>query len=121
MKSRMFTLMAMASLLFSVLGSGGTTPQAPTTYTIGGMVTGLSGTVVLQNNGGNNLAVSATGSFKFTTAVASGSTYNVTVQTQPSNQTCTVTNGSGTASANVTNVQVSCGAASDTPQQNPPK
>jgi uncharacterized repeat protein (TIGR03803 family) len=84
--------------------------NAPT-YAIGGTVSGLSGTgLVLENNGGDNLAVGGNGSFTFSTAVTAGSTYNVTVLTQPSNpaQTCTVANGSGTANANVTNVQVSC-------------
>jgi len=83
-----------------------------TTYTIGGTISGLSGTgLVLQDNGGNNLAVaSAATSFTFSTPIPSGGTYNVTVLTQPSNpaQTCVVTNGSGTANANVTNVQVTC-------------
>jgi hypothetical protein len=85
------------------------------TFTIGGMVSGLSGTgLVLQDNGDDNLTVSANGSFVFAKAVASGGTYDVTVHTQPSNpaQTCSVTNGSGKASANVTNVQVTC---ADTP------
>ena len=88
-------------------------PAPPSTYTIGGTVSGLSGTgLVLQDNGGNNLSVTANGSFTFTTAIASGSTYNVTVFSQPSNpaQTCGVTAGaSGTvASANVTSVVVTC-------------
>ncbi len=82
------------------------------TYTIGGSVTGLSGTgLVLQNNGGNNLAVVANGAFTFTTAIASGANYAVTVLTQPGTpaQTCTVTNGTGTVgAANVTNVAVNC-------------
>ena len=81
----------------------------PTTYTIGGTVSGLTGTgLVLQNNGGNNLPVSANGSFKFTTAVASSAAYKVTVLTQPTGQSCTVANGSGTANANVTSVHVVC-------------
>lgn len=91
--------------------SGGTPPPPPVTYTIGGSVTNLAGSgLVLQNNGGNNLTVSASGSFTFSTPVASGAAYKVTVLTQPSNliQACTVTNGSGTASANVTNIQVTC-------------
>jgi hypothetical protein len=82
-----------------------------TQYTIGGSVSGLSGSgLVLQNNGVNNLTIIANGSFTFTAAVASGSTYSVTVQTQPSNptQTCSVTNATGTANGNVTNVQVAC-------------
>ncbi len=80
-------------------------------YTIGGTVSGLSGSgLVLQNNGGDNLAISANGSFTFATAIAAGSTYSVTVKTQPSNpaQTCTVAGGSGTANANVTSVSVTC-------------
>jgi hypothetical protein len=80
-------------------------------YTIGGTVSGLnpSTSVTLLDNGGNSLTVSANGAFTFTTAIASGSTYSVTVGTQPTGETCTVTNGSGTVgSANVTNVAVAC-------------
>jgi N-acetylneuraminic acid mutarotase len=92
-------------------GTSYTAPPNPTTYTIGGMVSGLTGTgLVLQDNGGNNLTITANGAFTFTTAVASGGAYAVTVLTQPSSpaQNCVVTSGSGTASANVTNVQVTC-------------
>jgi hypothetical protein len=82
------------------------------TFTVGGTVTGLSGSgLVLRNNGGNSLSVAANGSFTFTTPVASGAAYAVTVLTQPSNpaQTCTVSNGSGTVgAANVSNVAVNC-------------
>ena len=79
------------------------------TYTVGGTVSGLSGTVTLQNNSANSTSISSNSSFTFSTPVAEGSSYNVTVQTQPTEQTCTVTNGSGTiGSSNVTNVGVSC-------------
>jgi environmental stress-induced protein Ves len=87
------------------------------TYTIGGTVSGLSGTgLVLQDNGVDNLPVTANGTFTFATAIASGSAYKVTVLTQPSSpaQTCTVTGGSGTASANVITVQVACVTATFT-------
>jgi len=78
-------------------------------YTIGGTVSGLSGSVVLQNNGADNDTVSSDGGFTFSTAIAEGSPYAVTVSTQPTGQTCTVTNGSGTVgSANVTSVSVTC-------------
>jgi alpha-tubulin suppressor-like RCC1 family protein len=88
----------------------------PATSTVGGTLSGLAGgSVVLQNNGGSNLSVSANGAFTFATAVNTGDAYAVTVLAQPSTpaQTCTVTNGSGTASANVTNVAVNC--VTDTP------
>jgi hypothetical protein len=83
------------------------------TYTIGGTISGLSGTgLTLQDNGGNNLPVSAgTTGFAFTTSIASGSNYNVTVSSQPSNpsQICALTNASGpVTSANITSIQVTC-------------
>lgn len=80
-------------------------------YTVSGTATGLAGgeSVVLQNNGGDNLRVSSNGSFTFATPVAQGATYIVTVLTQPNTQTCTVTNGNGTmGGTNVTNVSVTC-------------
>ena len=40
------------------------------TFTVGGSVSGLSGTVVLQDNGGDNLSVTANGSFTFATSLA---------------------------------------------------
>ena len=87
---------------------GNITPPA-VTHTIGGTVSGLTGTgLVLQNNAGNNLTVAANGAFTFATPVGAGSTYNVSVLTQPAGQICTVTSGSGTANAPVTNVAVSC-------------
>src|SRR6266704_5910310 len=82
---------------------------AANTFTVGGMVSGLSGTVVLRNNGGNGLTVSANGSFTFSAPVAQGSPYAVTVLTQPAGQSCSVANGTGTvAGVNVSSVTVSC-------------
>ena len=88
-----------------------TCTAGPATYSVGGMVSGLSGTVVLQDNGGDDRSVSASGAFTFATALATGSAYNVTVKTNPTGQSCSVANGSGTiGSANVTNVAVTCTA-----------
>jgi N-acetylneuraminic acid mutarotase len=82
---------------------------SPSTYTIGGTVFGLTATVVLQDNAGDNLSITANGSFVFNTPVASGSSYAVTILTQPAGQTCAVSNGTGSVtSANVTNVAVTC-------------
>jgi len=78
-------------------------------YTVGGSVSGLSGTVVLQNNSGDNLTVSANGSFTFATQIASGSPYSVTVLTQPTGQTCSASTSAGTVSgSNISNVTVVC-------------
>jgi hypothetical protein len=84
-------------------------PVPSVTYTIGGAVSGLSGSgLVLQDNGGDNLALAANGSFTFANPVGASAPYSVTIQSQPSGQTCTVTNGSGTASSNVSNVALNC-------------
>jgi hypothetical protein len=82
------------------------------TFTIGGSVTGLTGTgLVLQDNGADAFAISADGSFTFATPVADGSPYAVTVAIQPTGQACSVTSGAGTvARAAVTTVAVTCGA-----------
>lgn len=100
-------------------GGGGNTPQPnppapnpPSSYTVGGMVAGLNGTgLVLQNSGGDNLTINGSGPFTFATPISQGNTYNVTILTQPSNpqQTCVVSNGSGTVgAANVTSVSIAC-------------
>ena len=81
------------------------------TFTVGGMVTGLAGSgLALQNNGADNLARAADGAFTFATAVTSGGAYSVTIATQPTApaQTCTPTNNTGTITANVTNVTITC-------------
>jgi 6-phosphogluconolactonase (cycloisomerase 2 family) len=113
MFNRLAILPAALSLLLAACGGGGdsgnVTPGT-TMVQIGGTVSGLASgaSVVLQNNGANSTTISANGSYSFSTAVASGSSYAVAVQTQPANATCTVANGSGTANAAVTNVTVSC-------------
>ena len=84
---------------------------AASSYAIGGTVTGLASgaSLVLQDNGGDNLALTADGWFYFSQNVTAGSGYGVTVLTQPNQETCTVANGSGVmGGSNVTNVAVSC-------------
>jgi hypothetical protein len=75
--------------------------------------------VTLQNNGGDNLVLSANGPFTFATALSDGAGYTVTVLTQPSGQTCNVSSGTGNISgANVTTVQVAC--VDEQPPEPPP-
>lgn len=93
-------------------GGGGNPPSTqPTTYTVGGTVSGLSGSgLVLQNNA-DTLTISANGPFTFPTAAGNATSYFVQVLGQPSNpvQTCTLSGGTGTIStSNVTNVTVAC-------------
>jgi hypothetical protein len=83
-------------------------------YTLGGAVTGLASgnNVILQNNLGDNLSVTANGAFTFATALAETDPYSVTVLTNPTtpDQTCSiVSGGSGNMpAANVISVNVNC-------------
>lgn len=81
-------------------------------YTISATVSGLPGstTLVLLNNGGDDLSVSTNGLHGFATKVNHNSPYAVTVQTAPNGYTCTVANGTGTATADVGNITVACTA-----------
>ncbi len=86
------------------------TPILP--VTIGGTVNGLAAgnSIVLLNNGTDNLTVSANGAFTFTQAIAFGSNYSVTINTLPTGQPCTLTYGAGTvSSASVASVNAICG------------
>jgi uncharacterized repeat protein (TIGR03803 family) len=81
------------------------------TYSIAGSVSGLAAgqSLTLQNNGADAQAISANGTFTFATPVAANSSYAITVASQPSQQVCTVSNGSGSGVvANIGNVSVTC-------------
>jgi 6-phosphogluconolactonase (cycloisomerase 2 family) len=92
-----------------------TCSDGPPTYTIGGVITGLTlggnNTLVLQDNGGDTLTVKAGGTFTFKTPLAGGTAYSITVLTQPTTpaQLCRVTNGTGAVgTANITNARLNC-------------
>lgn len=86
--------------------------------TVGGAVSGLGAgkSVVLKNNGGEDLTVSANGAFTFPMWVTLNDAYAVTVSAQPQGQTCVVANGVGVANDTaviptpygVTSVAVTC-------------
>ena len=99
-------------------GGGGTdtgtgTVTGTTSFTVGGLVTGLTGSVVLQDNGGDDLTVT-NGTFTFATKLVNGSTYKVTVPNQPTPQTCSVSSGAGTISGSNISVLVVCSATTYT-------
>jgi beta-glucanase (GH16 family) len=119
--SPFFTSFFRKTFLFSVCallhacGGGAQQPleQAPTPkYNIGGVLTGLNSgqTLMLMNNGTEELVLNENSSeFLFPTALTSGSVYSVTIESQPADQTCTISNNVGTLSdVHITNIQVSC-------------
>jgi hypothetical protein len=109
---RGFGAVAMLSLAAACGGGGSATPDP--THTVSATVTGLRHSyngMTLRNNGGDDLKVYGDGAFIFSTAIASGAAYAVTVSSQPNgpDQTCTVGNGAGTIGASdVTDVTIDC-------------
>jgi N-acetylneuraminic acid mutarotase len=80
-------------------------------YTLGGTITGLNGTGLVLANGSDTVVVPVNAtSFTFPTQVAFGSTYSITVATQPTGLTCSVSSGAtGTMPAsNLNTVAVVC-------------
>jgi 6-phosphogluconolactonase (cycloisomerase 2 family) len=93
-------------LLAACGGGGNSTPTYIVSGTVSGLLTGTS--VVLQDNGADNLTISANGTVGFHSQIAGGGHYAVTVLTQPTGENCTVTSGGGVVSSSNVNVAVMC-------------
>src|SRR5690606_10921205 len=86
---------------------------APTGFSIEGDISGASGNVSWQTLVGGVFyhdGANGNGSVTFTygDGITDGSNWSIEVLTPPAGQTCNVTNGSGTITANVTNVAITC-------------
>jgi hypothetical protein len=106
-----------ATISAALAGCGGSVNA-----TIGGTVTGLASgnSVGLTNNSTDTIIYkfsSSSETFTFDKSVSSGSSYDVTVSSQPTGQVCTVTSGSGTVSSSgsdITSVLVTCVIGTET-------
>ena len=79
--------------------------------TVGGTVSGLTGTLTLQNNGAatQSLQITTNGNYQFSQFFNNGEIYNITVSQQPQDQMCSVSNANGQINnINVTNVAILC-------------
>lgn len=94
-------------------GSGGSGNNGgSSTYSIAASVQNLTGggLVLLVNRAQVSVNSGAT-SVSLASGLNTGATYTVTVQSQPTGETCSVSNGSGTvATSNITNIVVNCAA-----------
>jgi len=83
------------------------------THTISGTITGVTGTIVLENNGRDDLTLTADGAFKFPLPIPSGSSYDVTTKSATGllSQACTFANATGmVGDSDITNVAITCTA-----------
>jgi hypothetical protein len=93
-------------------GSG--SPGNPGKSSIGGTIRGLSGAVVLQDNGKDSITLTRNGTFAFAQTLAVGSSYDVTVLSRPAGEVCAVMNGQGKVTGASINVEVWCAPSSNT-------
>jgi 6-phosphogluconolactonase len=109
-RARDTVILIAGAMLVGSCGGGNSASSGQ--YMIEGTVSGLMGSgLVLQNNAGSDLAIAENGSFAFSAPLFSGSTYAVSVNTQPTTptQTCVLAGASGTVTdANVSTVVVTC-------------
>ncbi len=84
--------------------------KVPGTFSVSGTVSGLTGTLILQNNGGDDLKLTENGSFTFATELEDLAVYDIEFLTQPDGQSCkTMTINSGRINgADVTDISVIC-------------
>jgi hypothetical protein len=81
------------------------------TFTITAGIAGLTASgLVLQNNGGDSISVSpGATTATIATDVSRGTRFEVTIQTQPAGQSCTIDRGSGfVVNDNVSSIAVTC-------------
>ena len=78
-------------------------------FHVGGQLSNVTDTIVLRNNGADDLSLMADGAFVFATPLAFGAPYAVTIKTQPATSSCTVSDGTGNVPAHdVSTVVVAC-------------
>ncbi|TGM05349.1 LamG-like jellyroll fold domain-containing protein [Leptospira jelokensis] len=80
-------------------------------YEVGVNITGITGTVDVQNNGADTISFSANGFQKFSIVQPTGSNYSVTISSQPAGTVCSFDNPSltvGTVGATNVTVFITC-------------
>ncbi len=106
-----YLLRLVLPLVFALILSACGGETTPSKFTVGGSVTGMSAdtSLTLSNNTNEQLVVTGNVPFTFSNTVAG--TYSVEISKNPYWQSCSVSNGSGIAMQNISNVAISCAAA----------
>lgn len=100
-------------LICSLQGCGGGSTSIDTTdsrFTLTATVSGLiSGAQVVLSTESDSVTASGNGAIDFSKKLANGANYSISVSSQPTGQTCSISDASGTiASVNVKNILVNC-------------
>lgn len=100
------TLCSTTRTSVTVWESGTLLLNGGTTFDVGGLITGLAGTLIIQNNLSGSQTLTADGTYTY--SIIGGTSYSITVLSQPAGQTCTITKASDTPTSDVTDANITC-------------
>lgn len=107
--ARTLHLLTTAWLYFMLVSCSGSSHSYLASYSVGGSVTGLVGTLQIRNNNTDTLVLTSSGAFIFAAKISDGTAYNVTVSSQPAGLLCSISNGNGVIRGNdIDNIIISC-------------
>jgi alpha-tubulin suppressor-like RCC1 family protein len=117
--SRPWGLASLSLVLLVACGGGGggqgsgSDNTGTSSFALKGQVLGLFGAgLMLQDGAGQSLSVpGGSATFAFNAGnpyLAAGTAYAISIKQQPSGQVCAITDGTGTASANMPNIKIDC-------------
>ena len=107
-------LIPLVVTLLAACGGGGSPSNQ--IYTISGNIDHLSGNGLTLSDGVSTLSVDAGATSFIFPEIGNGGAYNITVVSQPTNENCVVSNGSGIVTGtNISNVDLACNTAISDP------
>ena len=105
-------LVAALALAVAACGGGGgdnSSPEPVSSFSVGGTVSGLDGSVAISVNGGTPQSINTNGAFSLASDYADGTTLSLSLSDQPFTQRCSLSSSSLTINgADISDLMVSC-------------
>ncbi|MBP7546488.1 MAG: hypothetical protein KA754_00895 [Corallincola sp.] len=104
-------LVAALALAAAACGGGGdnSSPEPVSSFSVGGTVSGLDGSVAISVNGGTPQSINTNGAFSLASDYADGTTLSLSLSDQPFTQRCSLSSSSLTINgADISDLMVSC-------------
>jgi len=89
-------------------GGGNNSNVSTVAFNVTGTVSNLLGEMTLELNGTETLTVNGDSDYRFETKLETGRAYNIIVSSRPTDQQCSVNNGSGNVAQADVNITISC-------------